>query len=111
MIVKHGPLRHVATALVLPAGTATLPWAYSKAPEDLDPVLKRRCEKAAEDLVVAFESARGWDCERLGHLKIICPPGRRCGFNIEGEFDQLDTEAGAQCRGEAGCNRQAARCR
>jgi hypothetical protein len=70
MIVKHGPLRHVATALVLPAGTAALPSAYSKAPEDLDPALKRRCEKAAEDMVVAFESDRGWDCERVGQLKI-----------------------------------------
>jgi hypothetical protein len=70
MIVKHGPLRHVATALVLPAGAAALPSAYNNAPEDLDPVLKRRCEKTAEDLVVVFESARGWDCERVGHLKI-----------------------------------------
>jgi hypothetical protein len=70
MIVKHGPLRHIATALVLPAGAAALPSAYSKAPEGLDPALKRRCEKAAEDMVVAFESARGWDCERVGHLKI-----------------------------------------
>jgi hypothetical protein len=66
MIVKHGPLRHVATALALPAGTAALPSGYSKAPEDLDPALKRRCEKTAEDVVVTFESARGWDCERVG---------------------------------------------
>jgi hypothetical protein len=70
MIVKHGPLRHVASALVLPAGTAEVPSTFSKAPEDLDPVLKRRCEKAAEDKVVAFESGRGWHCERVGHLKI-----------------------------------------
>jgi Helicase conserved C-terminal domain/Domain of unknown function (DUF3883) len=69
MIVKHGPLRLVATALVLPTGTAVAP-AFNKAPEDLDPVLRRRCEKAAEDMVVAFETARGWDCERVGHLKI-----------------------------------------
>jgi hypothetical protein len=69
MIVKHGPLRHIATALVLPTGAAVPP-AFAKAPEDLDPVLKRRCEKAAEDMVVSFEAARGWDCERVGHLKI-----------------------------------------
>jgi Domain of unknown function (DUF3883) len=69
MIVKHGPLRHVATTLALPTGTAVSS-AFNKAPEDLDPVLKRRCEKAAEDMVVAFETARGWDCERVGHLKI-----------------------------------------
>ena len=69
MIVRHGPLRHVATALVLPTG-ASIPTAYEQAPEDLDPALKRRCERAAEDMVVAFESTRGWDCERVGHLKI-----------------------------------------
>ena len=29
-----------------------------------------RSELAAEDLVVAHETGRGWECERVGHLKI-----------------------------------------
>ena len=65
-LVKHGPVRHVATALVLPAGVG----AGFGAPEDLDPNVRRRIELAAEDLAVAFETARGWECERVGHLKI-----------------------------------------
>jgi superfamily II DNA or RNA helicase len=68
-IVRHGPVRHIASALVLPpdADTAAL---FGGALEDIDPELRRRSEKAAEDLVVAYETARGWDCERVGHLKI-----------------------------------------
>ena len=31
---------------------------------------RRRSELAAEDLAVAYEIARGWECERVGHLKI-----------------------------------------
>ncbi len=68
-LVKHGPVRHVATALVLPAGAGELA-GLAPAPEDLDPNLRRRSEKAAEDLVVAHETNRGWECERVGHLKI-----------------------------------------
>jgi superfamily II DNA or RNA helicase len=65
-LVKHGPVRHVATALVLPAGAGV----GFGAPEDLDPNVRRRIEIAAEDLAVAYETARGWECERVGHLKI-----------------------------------------
>ncbi|CEP66431.1 SNF2-related [Moorella glycerini] len=68
MVVRHGPVRHVATALVLPAGP--LVSTQSHAPEDVEPEVRRRSEKAAEDLVVAYETARGWECERVGHLKI-----------------------------------------
>ncbi len=67
-LVKHGPVRHVASALALPAGVAAT--GFEAAPEDFDPHLRRRSEKAAEDLVVAHETARGWECERVGHLKI-----------------------------------------
>jgi hypothetical protein len=67
-LVKHGPVRHVATALVLPAGAMAA--GFSTAPEDLDPNVRRRSEKAAEDLVGAYETSRGWECERVGHLKI-----------------------------------------
>jgi hypothetical protein len=68
-LAKHGPVRHVATALVLTATMkAGLP--LGQLPEDLDPEIRRRSEKAAEDLVVAYETARGWESERVGHLKI-----------------------------------------
>jgi SNF2 family DNA or RNA helicase len=65
-LVKHGPVRHVATALVLPAGAGE----GFGAPEDLDPNVRRRIELAAEDRAVAYETARGWECERVGHQKI-----------------------------------------
>jgi len=68
-IAKHGPVRHVATALVLPAGTAA-ETVLADLAEDLDPVLKRKIEKAAEDIVIVHEATRGWECERVGHLKI-----------------------------------------
>ena len=68
-IAKHGPVRHVATAFVLPAG-ADATTAFTDLAEDVDPELKRRIELAAEDIVIAHETARGWECERVGHLKI-----------------------------------------
>lgn len=68
-IARQGPVRHVATAVVLPVGMPVLA-AQTQAPEDLDQDLRRRSEKAAEDLVVAYEVRRGWECERVGHLKI-----------------------------------------
>ena len=68
-IAKHGPVRHVATALVLPAG-AEVASVLAGLAEDLDPEVKRRIELAAEDIVIAHETARGWECQRVGHLKI-----------------------------------------
>ena len=38
--------------------------------QDHDHDLKRRVELAAEDRVVAYETRRGWSCERVGHLKL-----------------------------------------
>ena len=38
--------------------------------EDIDPEICRRSEKAAENIVVAYEEARGWTGERVGHLTI-----------------------------------------
>ena len=68
ILVRHGPVKHVATALVLPAGAEAA--AVAAAPEDIDPNIRRRSEKAAEDLAVAHETSRGWETERVGHLKI-----------------------------------------
>ena len=66
-LARHGPVRHIATALVLPV---SMTMSLGQAPEDLDPEIRRRSEKAAEDLIVKYENARGWECERVGHLKI-----------------------------------------
>jgi hypothetical protein len=68
-LVRHGPVRHVATALVLPPSHDEAS-AFGQAPEDVDPHIRRRSELAAEDLVVAYEENRGWETERVGHLKI-----------------------------------------
>jgi len=59
----------VATALVLAGGTGH-PAGAAVAPKDLCSNVRRRSEKAAEDFVVAYETNRGWECERAGHLKI-----------------------------------------
>jgi len=65
-LARHGPVRDIATALVLPPG----PEAAEVFAEEIDPAIRQRSEKAAEDIVVAHEDARGWTCERVGHLKI-----------------------------------------
>ena len=66
-LARHGPVRHVASALVLPPKDLGNVTDYL---DELDPEIRRRSELAAEDLVVQFETARGWECERVGHLKI-----------------------------------------
>lgn len=68
-IAKHGPVRHVATALVLPS-SRSVEEQIGAALDELDPELRRQCEIAAEDVVIAYETARGFECERVGHLKI-----------------------------------------
>jgi hypothetical protein len=61
-LAKHGPLVVPATRSAEEQLGATL--------EELDPVLRRKIELAAEDVVEAYEKARGWECDRVGHLKI-----------------------------------------
>jgi superfamily II DNA or RNA helicase len=68
-LAKHGPVRHVATALVLPS-TSSVEEQIGSALEDSDPEVRRQCEIAAEDVVIAYEISRGFECERVGHLKI-----------------------------------------
>jgi len=69
MLAKHGPVRHVATALVLPS-TRSVEEQIGSALDDLDPEVRRQSEIAAEDVVIAYETSRGFECERVGHLKI-----------------------------------------
>jgi hypothetical protein len=68
-IARHGPVRHVATALVIPATDAPKA-AVADLLDELDPELTRQSELAAENVVVAYEKTRGWETERVGHLKI-----------------------------------------
>ena len=68
-LAKHGPVRHVATALVL-LSTRSVEEQIGAALDDLDPEIRRMSEIAAEDVVIAYESGRGFECERVGHLKI-----------------------------------------
>lgn len=70
VVARHGPVRHIASAIVLPPSADPAAAQLSALIEDVDPEVRRRCELAAEDMIVAFEKARGWECERVGHLKI-----------------------------------------
>jgi len=68
-LAKHGPVRHVATALVL-TSTRSVEEQLGAVLDDLDPEVRRKSEIAAEDVVIAYETGRGFECERVGHLKI-----------------------------------------
>ena len=67
-VARHGPVRHVASCLVLSSDSALD--SFPELAEEQDAGLKRRVEIAAEDIVVAYEEARNRTCERVGHLKI-----------------------------------------
>ena len=62
-------MRHIATAVVVPASDAPKT-AIADLLDDLDPELNRASELAAENVVIAYEKARGWETGRVGHLKI-----------------------------------------
>ena len=83
-IARHGPVRHVASCLVLPPDSAV--GSFPELADEQDAGLKRRVELAAEDIVVAYEEARNRECERVGHLKIgfdirsLAAPDRQTGY-------------------------------
>ena len=83
-IVRPGPVRHIATAVVYPICEGGLPLIPAFC-DDMDPDIRKKSEMAAEDLVVAYESERGWECERVGHLKI--------GFDVR-SLGPVDTDTG-----------------
>ncbi|MDI6795713.1 MAG: helicase-related protein, partial [Desulfatibacillaceae bacterium] len=68
-VARHGPVRHIATALVFPAEQMDSAQLAALA-QEADPALRRRIELAAEDAVIQFENSRGRECERVGHMKI-----------------------------------------
>ena len=83
-VARHGRTRHVASCLVLPPDTAID--SIPELAEEQDASLKQRVERAAEDIVVAYEEARNRECERVGHLKIgfdirsLSPPDPQTGY-------------------------------
>ena len=83
-IARHGPVRHVASCLVLPADAEAGDVPVGAGEPDAG--LRRRIELAAEDVAVAHEESRGRTCERVGHLKIgfdvrsLAPPDPQTGY-------------------------------
>lgn len=92
-LARHGPVRHVASCLVLPPDSVTD--GLSGLDVEQDASLKRSIELAAEDVVVAFEEAQQRECERVGHQKL--------GFDIR-SLAQPDPETGY--RDPVGCVRR-----
>ena len=83
-LARHGPVRHVASCLVLPPDTVVD--SFPELVEQLDTGLKKRIELAAEDIVIAYEESLERECERVGHLKIgfdirsLAPPDPQTGY-------------------------------
>ena len=73
-VARHGPARHLASCLVLPPDGA--PYVQ----------VQQRVERAAEEVVVAYEERRGRECMRVGHEKIgfdirsLAPPDPQTGY-------------------------------
>ncbi len=71
-IARTGPVRHLATAVVL-APDADTEAQLADLADELDPNVRRKSELAAEDLVVASLVEEGFPedrIERVGHLKL-----------------------------------------
>lgn len=68
-IARHGPVRHIASALIFPAGSPIEPELHAWV-EEIDLELNRRIELAAEEIVIRYENTSQRECERVGHLKI-----------------------------------------
>jgi len=59
VITRPGPVRHLATALVLPAALAATPEALL--PDEVDPAARRASELAAMAVAMAYERERNWE--------------------------------------------------
>lgn len=85
-IARHGPVRHVATALVVPLSQVAAGPGVRDLLDELDPEITRQSELAAEAVVIAYETSRGWECTRVGHEKIgfdirsMGPPNPQTGY-------------------------------
>jgi hypothetical protein len=67
-IARSGPVRHVATAIVLSAADSVESQLRQLAAEE-SLSARRESELAAEDFVIAHESRFDWACQRVGHMK------------------------------------------
>jgi superfamily II DNA or RNA helicase len=73
-LVKHGPVRHVASALVLPLGAEADPALFLRFGIDTDPESRRQKELAAEKITVEDLVAEGFPREliqRVAHEKLL----------------------------------------
>ncbi|MCS6804589.1 MAG: helicase-related protein [Blastocatellia bacterium] len=71
-VARTGPVRHIATAIVLAPGVET-ELQLADLLDEPDPDMRRKSELAAEDLVVAALKEEGFPedrIERVGHLKL-----------------------------------------
>jgi len=66
VIARPGPMRHIASAFILPSSMEGI----EELTDEPDPETRRRVELAAEDVVIAYGTARGWETEGVGHLNI-----------------------------------------
>lgn len=73
VITRPGPVRHLATALVLPPDPAV---SEAWLPDELDESTKRTSELAAMAVVMAYERERGWEPFDVSDLH------DGCGFDI-----------------------------
>lgn len=85
VIARPGPVKHIASALVLPSTESMEPQLADLAKEaGLE--INRKIELAAEEIVIKHELSRGRECEKVGHLKIgfdirsLAPPDPQTGY-------------------------------
>ncbi len=85
-VARHGPARRLASCLVLPPDAAGAGGAPGDAAGEPDARLRQRIERAAEDVVIAYEESRGRECTRVGRQKIgfdvrsLAPPDAQTGY-------------------------------
>ncbi len=72
-ITRPGPVRHLATALVLPPNTD---WAGTMQQEAIDEDARKASEMAAMRVAIAYEQQRGWEPIDVSERH------DRCGFDI-----------------------------
>jgi hypothetical protein len=85
IIARPGPVKHIASALVLPSKEPAEPGVLAVS-QEVDQETNRRIELAAEEIVIKHETSRGRECEKVGHLKIgfdirsLTPPDPQTGY-------------------------------
>jgi hypothetical protein len=103
-IARSGPVRHVATAIVLTPGADTGTQLAGLA-DELDPDIRRKSELAAEDLVVVALKEEGFPedrIERVGHLKLgFDVRAHRIANTATGEVLVKRVEVKGRMRGQA----------